>query len=50
MAHLVFGFGSFGRSCLEEEIETMEGLYDLTVLEADEDDDLRYFADKVVIT
>jgi hypothetical protein len=36
---LAFGFGSFGRSCLEEEIEAMEGLYNLAVLEADEDDD-----------
>jgi hypothetical protein len=39
VARLAFGFGFLGRSCLEEEIEAMEGLYDLAVLEADEDDD-----------
>jgi hypothetical protein len=38
VARLAFGFGSFGRSYLEE-IEAMDGLYDLAVLEADEDDD-----------
>jgi hypothetical protein len=39
VGRLAFGFGSFGRSCLEEEIKAMEGLYDLAVLEVDEDDD-----------
>ena len=34
-----FGFGSFGTSGFEGEIETIEGLYDLAVLDADEDDD-----------
>lgn len=36
---LAFGFGSFRRSGLEEEIEAIERVYDLAVLDADENDD-----------
>jgi hypothetical protein len=40
VAGLAFGFGSFARSGLEDGIEAMDGLYDLAVLDAGEDDSI----------